>query len=235
MDRAIVLIPVWASIQESWQKVKGSKSTFILAMLINIAIICSFQLICPASQKNPPLYCQALSLLADIMTYLTSIGVLYIGIRRAQNLPISFKMMFRGFEFNLAWRLIFSYCLQFLALIPGIALIFAGAVAIEKVAPYGMLIGLTAMLIGACLTVFIFTRLLFSPLFIIENGHGPIEAIKLSYRATRGNVWRLIGLMAFETMLVVLSVLTLMIGMIWAYPLICITHGTVYEKLKAQL
>lgn len=235
MNHTTITVPVWKSIEESWQKVKGSKSTFMAAMLLNLIIIYSFYLPATYLEKNAYVLSHVLSMLSDIVTYLTTIGVIYIGIRRAQNLPISYKMMFRCFQFNISLNLILSYCLQLLALAPGIILMIIGVVAIKQSTPHLILIGGILIIFGICIAALIYTRLLLAPLFIIENTNGPIEAIKLSYRATRGNVWRLIGLLLIGGGLVFLCVFTLMIGIIWVYPLVCITQGTVYEKLKANL
>ncbi|MBA3661004.1 MAG: hypothetical protein H0W64_04705 [Gammaproteobacteria bacterium] len=60
----------------------------------------------------------------QIVSFLFQMGALYLGIRRAQDLPIKSSMVFYPFKWNLFLNLVGNYCLQVLIFLPIIILIF---------------------------------------------------------------------------------------------------------------
>src|SRR5438477_89442 len=63
-----------------------------------------------------------INFIGEIVLFLVQMGILYIGIQRALDLPITYTQMWRGFRSDMALKLIGLYILQILILLPGIFL-----------------------------------------------------------------------------------------------------------------
>ena len=88
------LLPVWDLVGYSWKKVSGSKGTFWAFIGICILIMLGFLLV----QKLAHPISHLIIFIGQIISYLLQMGLIYLGIRRAQDLPISYPMGFRAFE-----------------------------------------------------------------------------------------------------------------------------------------
>lgn len=75
-------------------------------------------------------------------------------------------------------------------------------------------------------------RLQFYSYFIIDKEYGPIEALKQSWTATKGNYWRLVLLSLATVGLNLLGALALLIGLLWTIPTTSIATASVYKKLS---
>lgn len=77
-------------------------------------------------------------------------------------------------------------------------------------------------------------RLMFVGYFLIDKNLGPIEAIKASWNATRGNVWNLLGLAGLNFLVILVGALALFVGLIWAIPTVTMASVYVYKKLSSK-
>lgn len=77
-------------------------------------------------------------------------------------------------------------------------------------------------------------RLSLSTYYLIDKNLGPIEAMKASWNATRGNVWNLFGLGLYNFFVILAGALALLIGLIWAIPTVALAHAYVYKKLSSK-
>lgn len=75
-------------------------------------------------------------------------------------------------------------------------------------------------------------RLQFFSYFIIDQGSGPIEALKKSWTATRGQYWRLILFYLATMGLNILGAFALLVGLLWTIPTTSIATASVYRKLS---
>src|SRR3990167_3668367 len=111
-------LPVLETISEAWQKTYGAKGTFVIAIIILVAIILVFEIILYIILYSVPENMAAtyhlINLIYTIVTLLLQTGIIYIGLKRAFDLPISYSMIFRAFETNLAFRIIIATFLQML-------------------------------------------------------------------------------------------------------------------------
>jgi uncharacterized membrane protein len=74
-------------------------------------------------------------------------------------------------------------------------------------------------------------RLILGKAFVIAKQMGPLEALKASFAATKGNVWNLIGVMVISMLILFVSAIPFGIGLIWSLPYIFINYGEVFKRL----
>jgi uncharacterized membrane protein len=70
--------------------------------------------------------------------------------------------------------------------------------------------------------------------FIIDKGAGPIEALKLSAKATMGAKWDIFGFWVVAFFIALAGVLCLIVGSFAAIPIIVVASAYVYRKLIVQ-
>lgn len=175
---------------------------------------------------------QFVGLIFSVVELLLQMGLIYIGICRAFDRPINYRLMFTTFNTSIALKIIGVYLLKFLIfLIPAI-LIGAGVfiAQMEQVMIIGYLLGL----VGIIAAIYLSIRLYLTIGFILDQNSGPVDAIKQSFQATRHNVINLIGLMLLQILIFIVAAIPLGIGFIWAIPLGLIIYGTVYKRLSSR-
>lgn len=74
-------------------------------------------------------------------------------------------------------------------------------------------------------------RTMFYSYFLVDKKMGPIEAIKASWNATKGNVWNIIGFQFLTFGVVILGFLALIVGLLVAIPVVSVATVYVYRKL----
>jgi uncharacterized membrane protein len=82
--------------------------------------------------------------------------------------------------------------------------------------------------------IFFALRLQYATYLVVDKNLGPMEAIKTSWRITKGNVWNLFffGILLF--LINILGVLCLLIGLFITVPLSMLATTFVYRKLLLQ-
>ncbi|MDP2734926.1 MAG: DUF975 family protein [bacterium] len=75
-------------------------------------------------------------------------------------------------------------------------------------------------------------RFQFYPYFIVEEGAGPIEALKKSWNLTQGTAWNLILFSLMLAGIQILGVLALFVGLIFTTPTTWVARAFVYKELK---
>lgn len=78
-------------------------------------------------------------------------------------------------------------------------------------------------------------KLMFVPYFVIDKGLSPIEAIKASWNATKGNLSEIILLGVLNFLVVIAGFLALFIGLIWAIPTTMVATAYVYCRLSGKI
>lgn len=98
---------------------------------------------------------------------------------------------------------------------------------------------LLAVLLGfICLVipgVILAIRLNLFDLFIIDQGCGPIEALRKSYQTLRGNSWRWAGFLVLSFLILLLGLLFFGIGLLVAAPTVLIARALLYRNLIKSL
>lgn len=81
------------------------------------------------------------------------------------------------------------------------------------------------------LAIFLNVRLSLFTYFIVDKGVNPIEAFMLSWNATKGNFWNLLGFYFLCVGIIISGVLLLLVGLLAAIPVVMIATIYVYRKL----
>ncbi len=142
-----------------------------------------------------------------ILQMILTMGTTKVAIKLADGGKGEFKDLWRS------WRLVLKYVLT--SWLTG--LIVVG----------GMLLLIIPGIIWA-------VRLQYALYFVIDEGLGPIGAIKASWAATRGQVVNLILLNITLGILGILGILGLGVGLLVTLPVIYLAYAVVYKKLSSQ-
>jgi uncharacterized membrane protein len=82
--------------------------------------------------------------------------------------------------------------------------------------------------------IFFALRLQYANYLIIDKNLGPIEAIKASWKMTKGNVWNLFFLGILLDLINILGLICLIVGLFITVPLSMLATAFVYRKLLLQ-
>lgn len=234
----VTLLPIVDTIRGAWEKVSGAKATlwiafaFIIVLsIINIALQAYLK-----EHSNTVL--SVVDFLLQVITYLLQMGLLYLGIQRALGRPLVWQDVFMGLKPAMTIKIILLYLLQILVLILPIIVIIGG-IAIAGVANQdrtmaAMFVSALLVFLGSIAIIFIMFRMMLSFGYLLEEKLGPWDAIKKSFAATRGNVWRLIFIHLIFAILFFISMIPFGIGLIWTLPLSVILYGEIYRRLNSD-
>jgi hypothetical protein len=81
------------------------------------------------------------------------------------------------------------------------------------------------------LAIFLNVRLNLFTYFIADKAVNPVEAFKLSWNATKGNFWNLIGFYFLSLLVLIAGLIALIVGVLVAIPVVMIATVYVYRKL----
>lgn len=227
-------LPVFDTISEAWQKVKGAKATFFVAFILStISNGISNYFHQQAEQGNIVTFIIYAIVIVLVMTI--GAGVNYLGLLRGKyDQEISWKQIFRPFKRDIFFKNIGAGLIFLLiGFVAGLVLGLTTALSNLPI-PFMPLIAHLASLAIIIYTLYLFVRFMLTFYYILDTLAGPIEAMKHSYHATRGFIWNIVGIMLVTIFLMIISAIPLGIGLIWTFPLACITGGLVYKKLSAN-
>lgn len=78
-------------------------------------------------------------------------------------------------------------------------------------------------------------KLQFAVFYAVDQGLGPIAAIQASWRATKGNVLRVLGLDLMISIISLLGLLVFMVGLLVAVPIGLLAVAVAYKKLSGMV
>jgi uncharacterized membrane protein len=174
-----------------------------------------------------PVLSALVTLIAQIVQFLLQIGLIYMGLECAEDLPISYRQLFHALNWQVAAKVILVYVWQFIIFLPPIIVVLLATLLPNSVSFLRFLLFLIAFIA----MLIIFFRLILAIGFVLKNDVTAWQAIKLSFHATRGNFWRLLALYIAEVMFVLISMIPLGIGLIWTIPFLIICYGVLYKTL----
>ena len=200
------------------------------------AIVFIFSSVLNAVVQSMPDSLWPLSLLIGIFSWILgitmSIGLLKINVKAVDEEQLRFSDLYSHY------RLFFKYLVaQFLsgmaALFPSMLLIGGVVLAASNSNTVFIVVGLLLSLIGVLLLIVVSTRLMFALYFVADREMGPVDALRASWSATRGEVVNLIlfGLRLFAV--VVIGLLALVVGVFVAIPVTTLATAYVYKKLAS--
>ncbi len=228
----VTSLPVWETMTAAWAKVSGTKSSMWGAILVTLLIGLGFAFLQSFLSHIKPVSL-LLSMIAQIILLILQAGLIYIGIRRAFDLPFSYDLVFRGFDLNIALRIIGAYILQSIILMLPLILIFI----FGFIAGYTQMhwIGMLGSIIGGIIIAYLIVRLLLVIPFVIDKVVGPWQAIVLSFRATRHHFWSLLAIVILTWIFLLICAIPFGIGLIWGLPFAFILTGMIYKILSTNV
>lgn len=148
-----------------------------------------------------------LQIIVLIISFLISLGIADISLKIARNEDFKYADIFSKIRF--LWKYILSSIVYGFIVIGGLILLIVPGVIWS-------------------------IKFHFYPYFILQ-GLGPIEALKHSAKITYGSKWRLFFLNLSFGILVVLGVMCLFVGLLWAIPITWIASALVFDKLSKDV
>ncbi len=254
MTTNIASLQVFDSIKAAWEKVGGVKATFWAGLLCVFVVYVGLILVQMLTESlGGGFALGAISGIAkialQIVLLLLFVGLTYLGVLHTRGVPIQFNML--GYVFNgaTALRLVGVYLLKMIFFVPLIVLMF-----LPMIIAFVMALGASAeatepslavagafsagsvivAIVGGVILLYLMIRMLYAELAVVAQQMGPWTAIKYSFKMTKGNFWKLFGLLIMNMLIYIVSIMTLGILLIWTFPYFFINFGLVYDTLSKQ-
>lgn len=253
---AVHKLPILETIASAWRKVYGTKSTYFVATALSLTILLALTVVMAFGYGVLQLYSAKtidehhLLSIENIISYIIStyfvFGFMYMGIKRAYDLRISYFQIFDVFRFNVILKLFKTFLLSVSFLLILATLEYMGEISLN-------LIGITThdtilkivislmQLMSIIVMIYLSVRLILSFAFVLDKNVDPLDAVKLSFQATRQNVLRLLPLILITLVIEGLFILILnisfifailiAISLIWFIPFSSILYGLIYKNL----
>jgi hypothetical protein len=232
-------IPVWNTITTAWEKTYGIKKTFWAAIGLIILIGAGLGILQGIAKTISPGLETFTRLISNIITYFLQVGLLYMGIQRALDAPVTYKQLFFAFDTDHILKLFGVYLLQIVIFIPVIILVIIASVFAGDSSPLpgtgGLFLAALLFLVALILGVYLIIRVMLGIAFVVAKDAGPWNAIKMSFQATQDNVLNLFGISLLQMLIVLISILPLLIGLIWTLPFSAICYGVIYKSLLGNV
>lgn len=139
-----------------------------------------------------------------VLTLLVTVGMIKVSLACADHEKGKFRYLFSGFP--LIVKLAIGEILYYLVMAIGLVLFVIPGVV------FGLRYGQFAF-------------------FIVDRGVGPIEAFKLSRKATDGAKWDLLAFFIISLIIAFLGILALFIGIFIAIPVLMVAQGVIFRTL----
>lgn len=228
-----VQLPVWDTIKAAWDKVSGFKSSFWAALGLIFVIMFAIGVL-EGITERVMFISGLLGIIGSVLGYFLQMGLIYMGIARAKDSPISYKLVFSTFNMQIALYLIGLYILQTLIFIIPFIIGAAGFFLCMAGNVFATSIGTLLIIASIICTIVIAVRLSLAMAYVLDTLSAPLAAIKSSIAATEGNFWNLVGIYLLQLIILFVSML-LIIGWIWSLPLMFICYGMIYKTLRANV
>lgn len=249
MTQNPIHLPVIETVKAAWSRVHGAKAAMwgVLVCIIILRVIMAGINKVFAPESEMVVSQLALFLVFGIGFVLLMLStvlnwcLIYLGILRASDQTIHFNQAKYVFNLEIFFKMIGAIILKVLILLPAIILLYLPKeIAIADGRDPNLTAnthGVHALFFAACyivgliLGVFLSLRLWLTSAFVLMNKANPWLAVKLSFHATRSNVFRLIGLFILNGIILMVSAIPVGIGLIWTLPYVMINYGVVFRTL----
>ncbi len=192
-------------LKEAYRRSDGVKGTFIgsIAIFIVIAMMTNgiLKFVFP---EDSELNTFVISFIAGIITTPIHVGITMMGVSYAREQKFQVADMFN--YFSMAMPIVITYVVLSV-------LIYAGFILL--------------ILPGIYLSI----AYVFSYMLLVDKGLGTWEAMELSRKTITKQWFKFFGLSLVIGLMLLLSLLTFGIGLIWSIPMTYITYGLLYQHL----
>jgi hypothetical protein len=222
-------LPVMESVKSAWFKLKGAKGTLWSVLILWLAAVLILEFL--RENNAPDGFITLLTALAVIAQALLTWSLIYMGIQRACDLPIRFGMITRGFNVTTILYMIGFYILRALIVLPATIFLGVGSFLIHSTSVIAFMVGALLIVLGIATVFYLIVRMTLGQAIILDKHRNSWEALKLSFQITQGNFWNLTGISIINILIVLASIMTLGIGLIWSLPYLFIVYGEIYKRL----
>ena len=201
-------------VKEAWQKTKGAKGSIwggamvMYLILFAISLGGSFGLMQIYGESDPTMAMGVnggLQMITAWFSMLFTGGLMLMGVRRALEQRVSWKLVFAGFSGAKILPMSIAVFLQFVLIMIGFALLVLPGIYLS---------------VGYALTL---------PL-ILDKDLGPWEALEASRKAIHKKWWTVFGLYIVMMLLYTVSAIPLGLGLIWTVPMFFVMVGILYSR-----
>lgn len=197
-------------VKDAWAMLKGMKGAFWGAALIYGVIVAIFSVLSGFAMGDfgggEPNYLMygLLTLLQAIVVMPIVAGLFMIGIKHSVGAPAEFKQIFQHFDKTIP--LFLTTLLVYILVAIGLVLLIVPGVYL--LLSYSMAIPL-----------------------VVEKNMSPWQALETSRKAITHKWFNMLGFALVTLLVVVAGALALLVGLIWAYPLLILAFGLVYRNI----
>lgn len=219
-----------------WERVKKKWKFLVIAQIVSLAVMGLTQgmlVLVPEGQVGLVV---GLTIVGTLVSMVVQVGWLGVALRIAAKKKVVYKDFIP--QASVVWMVFL------MGLTVGIGMFLAWLLAGGVVITLGLLtaglfkdmawmwLGLVvAILALVAATVFVSVRIRLAQWVIVDRQIGPLEALVLSWKMTRGHVWKLIGLGLLLVLINALGAILLLVGLLVTIPLSLIVEARVYREL----
>ncbi len=207
MTQAVKTFSPTKAIRFGWDTVK-KRLFFFMGLELTVGLISYIPGLLNEQFKEKVLLTFLISLVSWFIRMAISLGLIQIMLNVVSAKKVKFNDLFSQFDFNFVLRYIASSILAGLAIIGGLILLIIP----------GIYIANRLSMIGY--------------VFVDKKNIGPIDAIKESWRITKGNVWNLVGFGLLSLVITLVGVLALFVGVLVAAAVSGVAGAYIYKTLS---
>ncbi|MCK5708913.1 MAG: hypothetical protein KAI07_00110 [Deltaproteobacteria bacterium] len=196
------------AIRFGWDRTKGNLGFFIVYLIILFFVEFFFSAFAGLFEDSLPLLAFIFNVGSWIVSIISSIFVVKIGLRLYGNEQIG-SYGFLSFSGSLFFKYLLGYILYGLAIFIGLILLIVPG-------------------------VYLAIKYQFVPYLIVDKGMDPIEAFKESGKMTAGSKWNLFLFLILQVIIVILGFLAFIVGIFVALPIVMVAEAYVYKKLSSN-
>jgi len=199
-------------IKEAWQRTTGLKGSvlgagiFIFIVLIAIGAAGMFLLdLMPFIDENLiSIFALIFNCIISILTYPFFAGIIMMGLHRAIDAPVSYKMAFSYFSYTLP-IIIASICMVIIVSLGFVLLVLPG--------------------------IYLSLAYMFTLPLIIDKNMDFWQAMETSRKAVSQHWFKLFFTAIVMSIIYVISAIPLGLGLIWTIPMLVALHGILYRRI----
>jgi hypothetical protein len=219
------------AIKFGWQITKANFAFFLGIIAILTAAEVAPRVVSTDVEQSSAVTAIFINLIAAIVSVVITIGITRVALKFADGIKPKFSDLYQGYSATMVVRYVLASILSALAAvgsaIPAL-LVFIILFAITKTTLL-FIAGLPLMFIPA---IYIALRLGQFRYVIVDRNAKVMESLKYSWKITKGHVGMLLLFSIKLTGIVILGILVVGIGLLWAIPTTIVASAHIYRQLE---
>jgi len=196
-------------LQDAWANLSGMKGTFWAALVVYVVLSFALGLLFgvfgASIESGVPTATQIIGEVIQIIIFTPmTMGLVMIALKHSVGAKIELGELFK--HYNKILPLFLGYLISTIAVIIGFLLFIIPGI-------YLSIAYVMAMIL------------------IVEKGMGPWEALETSRKAVTKKWFNMFGFMILASIVVVVGALALLVGLVWALPLVTLAFAMVYRDM----